>query len=102
MLCTASPSGHMRVFKDGALVGENAEGMAPLRQDRPRMILGGHYLYADQEFNGSLSDVKLWNQEVAWPTPPVDECEEDVATAPSEACKVASRSGPEGTPARPL
>jgi hypothetical protein len=68
MLCTVSPSGHMRVFKDGALVGENAEGMAPLKQDRPRMIVGGHYLYADQTFNGSLSDVKFWNQEVAWPT----------------------------------
>ncbi|CAK0853586.1 unnamed protein product [Prorocentrum cordatum] len=69
MLCTVTPSGHMRVFKDGALVGENEEGMAPLRQDRPRMILGGHYLYAGQEFHGSLRDAKLWNQEVAWHAP---------------------------------
>jgi hypothetical protein len=68
MLCTVSPSGHMRVFKDGVLVGENTEGMAPLKQDRPRMIAGGHYLYADQAFHGSLRDVKLWNQEVAWRT----------------------------------
>jgi len=68
MLCTVSPSGHMKVFKDGALVGENEEGLAPLRQDRPRMIVGGHYLYTDQAFNGSLRDVKIWNQEVAWPT----------------------------------
>jgi len=68
MLCTVSPSGHMRVFKDGALVGENAEGMSPLRQDRPRMIVGGHYLHTDQAFNGSLRDVKIWNKEVAWPT----------------------------------
>jgi len=76
MLCTISPSGHMRVFKDGALVGENAEGMAPVRQDRPRMFVGGHYLYADQAFNGSLKDVKFWTQEVAWPTP------EDAETLP--------------------
>jgi len=69
MLCTVSSSGHMRVFKDGALVGENTEGMAPLKQDRPRMITGGHYLYADQSFHGSLRDVKFWNQEVAWQTP---------------------------------
>jgi len=68
MLCTVSPSGHMKVFKDGALVGENEEGLAPLRQDRPRMIVGGHYLHTDQAFNGSLRDVKIWNKEVAWPT----------------------------------
>ncbi|CAK0812284.1 unnamed protein product [Prorocentrum cordatum] len=67
MLCTVSPSGHMRVFKDGALVGENVEGMAPLRQDRPRMIVGGHYLYTDQAFHGSLRDVKMWNRELEWP-----------------------------------
>merc|ERR1719382_2019174 len=69
MLCTVSPSGHMKIFKDGALVGENEEGLPPLKQDRPRMIVGGHYLYIDQAFNGSLRDVKIWNQEVAWPTP---------------------------------
>jgi len=68
MLCTVSPSGHMKVFKDGALVGENEEGLAPLRQDRPRMIVGGHYLHTDQAFNGSLRDVKIWNREVVWPT----------------------------------
>ncbi|CAK0905976.1 unnamed protein product [Prorocentrum cordatum] len=67
MLCTVSPSEHMRVFKDSALVGENAEGMAPLRQDRPRMIVGGHYLYTDQTFNRSLRDVKMWNRELEWP-----------------------------------
>jgi hypothetical protein len=68
MLCTVSPSGHMKIFKDGALVGENEDGLAPLRQDRPRMIVGGHYLYTDQAFNGSLKDVRIWNQEVEWPT----------------------------------
>jgi len=68
MLCTVSPSGRMKVFKDGALVGENEEGVAPLKQDRPRMLVGGHYLYTDQAFNGSLKDVKIWNQEVVWPT----------------------------------
>jgi len=67
MLCTVSPSGHMRVFKDGALVGENVDGLAPLLQDRPRMIVGGHYLYTDQAFNGSLRNVKIWNREVVWP-----------------------------------
>jgi hypothetical protein len=67
MLCTVSPSGHMRVFRDGTLVGENEEGLAPLRQDRTHMIVGGHYRYTDQAFHGSLRDVKVWNQEVTWP-----------------------------------
>jgi len=66
MLCTTSASGHMKVFKDGVLVGENADGMAPLQVDRPRMIVGGHYLFHDQAFRGILKDVKVWNQEVSW------------------------------------
>jgi len=66
MLCTASASGHMKVFKDGMLVGENADGMAPLQADRPRMIVGGHHLFHDQAFRGILRDVKVWNQEVSW------------------------------------
>jgi len=68
MLCTVSDSGHMKVFKDGVLVGEKVDGMAPLQVDRPRMIVGGHYLYHDQAFRGSLKDVKVWNQEVSWET----------------------------------
>lgn len=66
MLCTVSASGHMKVFKDGVLVGENRDGMAPLHMDRPRMIVGGHYLFHDQAFRGSLKDVKIWNQELSW------------------------------------
>jgi hypothetical protein len=68
MLCTVSASGHMKVFKDGVLVGENEDGMAPLHMDRPRMIVGGHYLFHDQAFRGSLKDVKIWNQELSWET----------------------------------
>jgi len=63
---------HFTIFRGkqpfSVRVGENEEGVAPLRQDRPRMLVGGHYLYTDQAFNGSLKDVKIWNQEVAWPT----------------------------------
>mmetsp|Transcript_84949 Transcript_84949/g.240587 ORF Transcript_84949/g.240587 Transcript_84949/m.240587 type:complete len:254 (-) Transcript_84949:612-1373(-) len=66
VLCTVSAAGHMKVFKDGVLVGEKTDGMAPLHVNRPRMIVGGHYLFNDQYFRGSLKDVKVWNQEVAW------------------------------------
>jgi hypothetical protein len=68
MLCTVSASGHMKVFKDGVLVGENVDGMAPLHVDRPRMFVGGHYLFHDQAFRGSLKDVKVWNQQLSWET----------------------------------
>jgi len=66
LLCTVSASGHMKVFKDGVLVGENVEGMAPLHVDRPRMIVGGHYLFHNQAFRGSLKGVKVWIQDVSW------------------------------------
>jgi hypothetical protein len=66
LLCTVSDSGHMKVFKDGVLVGENVEGMAPLHLDRPRMIVGGHYLFHDQSFRGTLKGVKVWIQDVSW------------------------------------
>mmetsp|Transcript_35853 Transcript_35853/g.81430 ORF Transcript_35853/g.81430 Transcript_35853/m.81430 type:complete len:286 (+) Transcript_35853:102-959(+) len=66
VLCTVSAAGHMKVFKDGVLVGERTDGMAPLRVDRPRMMVGGHYLFKNQYFRGSLKDVKVWNQEVPW------------------------------------
>jgi len=66
VLCTVSASGHMKVFKDGVLVGEKTDGMAPLHADRPHMMVGGHYLFPDQSFRGSLKDVKVWNLEVPW------------------------------------
>jgi len=66
LLCTVSASGHMKVFKDGVLVGEKTDGMAPLHADRPHMMVGGHYLFPDQSFRGSLKDVKVWNLEVPW------------------------------------
>mmetsp|Transcript_84941 Transcript_84941/g.240552 ORF Transcript_84941/g.240552 Transcript_84941/m.240552 type:complete len:298 (-) Transcript_84941:125-1018(-) len=69
LLCTVSASGHMKVFKDGVLVGEKTDGMAPLHVNRPRMIVGGHYLFNDQYFRGSLKDVKVWNHEVPWEAP---------------------------------
>ncbi|CAK0835465.1 unnamed protein product, partial [Prorocentrum cordatum] len=64
MLCTVSDAGHMRVFKDGVLVGENPDGLAPLCMERPRMFVGGHFQYHNQSFRGSISGVKVWNREV--------------------------------------
>ncbi|CAK0832592.1 unnamed protein product [Prorocentrum cordatum] len=70
LLCTVSASGHMKVFKDGVLVGENVKGMAPLHLDRPHMIVGGHYLFHDQVFRGTLKGMKVWIQDVSWSLEP--------------------------------
>jgi len=67
MMCTVSASGHMKVFKNGVLVGENFRGMTPLPSPRPHMIVGGHYKFKNQSFRGSLRDVKIWDQELSWP-----------------------------------
>ncbi|CAK0789005.1 unnamed protein product [Prorocentrum cordatum] len=94
MLCTVSPSGHMRVFKDGALVGENIEGMAPLELARPHMVVGGHFLFQNQAFRGSLKDVKVWGQELPWPAP-----QEEEAPAPGAAAEGAAPEPGEGAAA---
>jgi len=66
VLFTVSSDGHMKVFKDGALVGENAQGVAPAPVERPHMVVGGHFHFTNQAFCGSLSNVKVWDQEVSW------------------------------------
>lgn len=91
MLCTVSSSGHMRVFKDGALVGENIEGMAPLDLERPYMLVGGHFHFHSQAFRGSLKEVKVWGQELSWPAP-----QEEEAPGPGAAEKGAPE--PDGGP----
>ncbi|CAK0883799.1 unnamed protein product, partial [Prorocentrum cordatum] len=85
LLCTVSVSGHMKVFKDGGLVGENQDGLPPVSMERPHMIVGGHFLYHKQAFHGSIRDVKVWDQEVTWPMvqvePALPESEADVGLA---------------------
>jgi len=67
LLCTVSPRGHMKVFKDGVLVGENVQGRMPNTMDRPSMLVGGHFKFHDQKCCGTICDAKVWSQEVAWP-----------------------------------
>ncbi|CAK0804342.1 unnamed protein product [Prorocentrum cordatum] len=94
VLCTVSAAGHMKVFKDGVLVGEKTDGMAPLHVDRPRMMVGGHYLFNDQYFRGSLRDVKVWSREVPWEAPPASKVPgEDAELSDPEAEAPLSRGG---------
>jgi len=67
VLCTVSSHGHMKVFKDGLLVGENVKGVIPKEMDRPSMLLGGHFEFREQKFCGAIYAAKLWKQEVSWP-----------------------------------
>merc|ERR1719356_184571 len=67
LLCTVSSQGHMKVFKDGLLVGENVNGAIPKEMDRPSMFVGGHFEYDDQNFYGAIYDTKLWDQDVSLP-----------------------------------
>jgi len=68
-LFTVGHTGRMRVWKNGDLVGE-IEGHAPIFNDRPFLMIGGHYFYKKQFFHGVIGQVKLWNKEVMWPPRP--------------------------------
>lgn len=68
-LFTVGHTGRMRVWKNGNLVGE-IEGHAPVFNERPYLMIGGHYFYKKQFFHGVVGQVKLWNKEVMWPPHP--------------------------------
>jgi len=68
-LFSVSRTGRMRVWKNGDLVGE-IEGHAPYFNERPHLVIGGHYKYKDQFFRGVIGNVKIWSKEVIWPPRP--------------------------------
>jgi hypothetical protein len=67
-LFSVSHSGRMRVWKNGDLVGE-IEGHAPYFNERPHLMIGGHYKYKEQFFRGVIGNVKIWSKEVMPPHP---------------------------------
>jgi len=66
VLFTVSDRGHMKIWQDGALLGENPHGHVPKLVDRPHLMVGNHHNYTAQRFRGRLYDIKVWNQEVSW------------------------------------
>jgi len=68
-LFTVNSSGRMRIWKNGQLAAE-VDGHAPIFNDRPHLIIGGHYLYKRQFFHGVIGNVKIWSKEVVWPPAP--------------------------------
>jgi len=68
-LFTVNSTGRMRIWKNGELAGE-IDGHAPFFNDRPHLVIGGHYLYKRQFFHGVIGNVKIWSKEVVWPPAP--------------------------------
>lgn len=67
-LFSVGHAGRMRVWKNGDLVGE-IEGHAPYFNERPHLMIGGHYKYKEQFFRGVIGNVKIWGKEVMPPRP---------------------------------
>lgn len=65
-LFSVSSEGHMKVYVDGELHGENENGLVPEHVKRPHLRIGNHFSWTDQGFRGSIRDVKIWDREVAW------------------------------------
>lgn len=59
-LCTVSASGHMRVLRDGVLVGEKTHGCAPAAFRRSTLFVGRSHWSRDALFCGVIRDLKVW------------------------------------------
>lgn len=64
-LCSIEGQGHMRVFRDGKLIGENKKGQAPAAVARDLLYIGKPQGKGSM-FKGQLSDLCIWNQNVGW------------------------------------
>lgn len=64
-LCSVTGSGHMRVFRDGKLLGETAKGQAPAAVTRDLLYIGRPRAKGSM-YKGQLSDLCVWNQNVGW------------------------------------
>lgn len=64
-LCTVDGQGHMRVFRDGKLIGENKKGQAPVEVARDFLFIGKPQGKGSM-FKGQLSDLCIWNENVDW------------------------------------
>lgn len=94
-LFTVSSSGHMRVYVDGCSVGEN-DGVCPNAVHRPYLNVGCHHEYVGQGFCGSIANVVVWNQEVAW----LPDCDVACAASPpantEDATEASATAAPTG------
>ncbi|CAK0896156.1 unnamed protein product [Prorocentrum cordatum] len=71
VLFAVSGAGRLSVFRDGLLVGRE-DGHTPRWTFRPHLIVGGqsggHHNYTGQGFRGTIRGIRVWAQEVTWPS----------------------------------
>lgn len=64
-LCSVSADGHMRIFKNGELLGEKVDGTAPECKARNFLYIGrSHVSRGLHPFDGTIQDIAVWNAEV--------------------------------------
>lgn len=65
-LCSVDEKGHMRVYKDGELVGENKHGVVPAAVPRDHLYLGKSNFDGNAMFAGEIRDLCVWNGPASW------------------------------------
>jgi len=64
ILATISPAGLMRVWKNGEMVGEKQLKHTPRAVDRQNLFVGKSNWGHDDLWSGSISNVRVWNDEI--------------------------------------
>eukprot|EP00928_Gymnodinium_smaydae_P043057 TRINITY_DN28935_c0_g1_i1.p1 TRINITY_DN28935_c0_g1~~TRINITY_DN28935_c0_g1_i1.p1 ORF type:complete len:2043 (-),score=242.23 TRINITY_DN28935_c0_g1_i1:78-6206(-) len=60
-LFTVSSEGHMRVFRDGRMLAEKVDGLAPRALVRRRLFVGkSHWNLKEGSFRGQISSLRVW------------------------------------------
>jgi len=65
-LCSIDSSGHMRVFRDGELIGEKKHGLIPAAVPREHLYVGRSNFEGNAMFVGEVGDVCVWNAGTSW------------------------------------
>lgn len=67
-LLSISESGLMRMLQDGSQLGVQPQGYAPRCMERRKLLVGGSNWSSDENFQGEISELKIWHGEVSWQT----------------------------------
>jgi len=65
-LLSISETGLMRMLQDGSQLGVQPQGYAPRTLERRKLLVGGSNWSSDENFQGEISELKIWPREVSW------------------------------------
>jgi len=65
-LCSVDEEGHMRIYKDGNLVGEKKNGVVPPAVPREHLYIGKSNFAGNEMFEGEIEDMCVWNGAASW------------------------------------